>query len=413
VVVCGDNPDAVEYLLRSGFNPWSGDDEYQHSDAWYMIGDNGAGRVLARLLGIMADTSSAEPLGACLRSAWDERGPRAFDGASVPVLDVLLERGYTIGLKGLLRRACRYADIAVLSWAIDAAPRLDTPVDIEEVAKCAVTVAYDDRLRSTSRPEAVIRWLLAHEGGGYVPAPDQLRDLLGYVASESGDTGCALFLLERWPHEAAALGPQVIGQVVQHVCSRYTRYQCTRCAYPRLRRRCCSYSTTAPLLERLVQALEQCHSQSGPDTRAELEGHIDLWQTLLDVASRQWPEKAHYGTCAALRYAYERCSGGDPAPCPRRDHPGPAPRASWTRWCHIRPISVAEFRPTDDPTTPWLAEEEGEEDAGEGGDSVVTTNGYTHNCNLRFRMVAWLRACGLLLDAGRARRRTGKMARHT
>jgi hypothetical protein len=60
-----------------------------------------------------------------------------------------------------------------------------------------------------------------------------------------------------------------------------------------------------------------------------------------------------------------------------------------------------------DPTA-----EEGEEDAGEG-DTIVTTNGYTHNCSLRFRMVAWLRACGLLLDAGRARRRTGKMARHT
>jgi hypothetical protein len=201
-------------------------------------------------------------------------------------------------------------------------PRLGTPVDIEEVAKCAVTVAYDDRVRSTSRPEAVIRWLLAHDGGGYVPAPDQLRDLLGYVASKSGDTGCAVFLLERWPHEAAALGPQVIGQVVRHVCSRDTRYQCTRCAYPRLGRRYCSYSTTAPLLERLVQALDRCHSQSGPDTRAELEGHIDLWQTLIDVASRQWPEKAHYGTCSAIRYAYERCSGGDPAPCRRREPRG-------------------------------------------------------------------------------------------
>jgi hypothetical protein len=59
VAVCGDNPDAVEYLLRSDFDPWSGDDAYEHSDAWHMIGDNGAGRVLARLLDIMADTSSA------------------------------------------------------------------------------------------------------------------------------------------------------------------------------------------------------------------------------------------------------------------------------------------------------------------------------------------------------------------
>jgi hypothetical protein len=55
VAVCRDNPDAVEYLLRSGYNPWSGDDEYQHSDAWQMIRDNGAGRVLAMLLNIMAD----------------------------------------------------------------------------------------------------------------------------------------------------------------------------------------------------------------------------------------------------------------------------------------------------------------------------------------------------------------------
>ena len=205
VAVCGDNPDAVEYLLRSGFNPWSGDDEYQHSDAWHMIGDNGAGRVLARLLDIMADTTSAEPLGALLRSAWDERGPRAFDGASVPVLDVILERGYTICLEGLLWRACRYADVAVLSWAMKAAPRLGTPVDVGYLARLAVTAAYDNRLRSTSRPEAVVRWLFDRDGGGYVPARAELRDLLCYVSdeSESGDTGCTVFLLERWPHEAA------------------------------------------------------------------------------------------------------------------------------------------------------------------------------------------------------------------
>ncbi len=185
VAVRGDNPDAVEYLFRSGYIPWSGDDEYQQSDAWHMIGDNGAGRVLVRLLDIMADTSSAEPLGALLRSAWEERGPRAFDGASVPVLDVILERGYTICLEGLLWRACRYADVAVLSWAMKAAPRLGTPVDVGYLARLAVTAAYDNRLRSTSRPEAVVRWLFDRDGGGYVPARAELRDLLCYVSDAS------------------------------------------------------------------------------------------------------------------------------------------------------------------------------------------------------------------------------------
>ncbi len=59
VAVCGDNPDAVECLLRSGFDPWSGDDEDGVWDAWSMIETNGAGRVLARLLDIMVETSSA------------------------------------------------------------------------------------------------------------------------------------------------------------------------------------------------------------------------------------------------------------------------------------------------------------------------------------------------------------------
>jgi hypothetical protein len=58
----------------------------------------------------------------------------------------------------------------------------------------------------------------------------------------------------------------------------------------------------------------------------------------------------------------------------------------------------------------------GGEDAGEGGDadsnSTVVANGYMHNCSLRFGVVKWLRACDLLLDAGGARRRTGKMARY-
>ena len=86
--------------ILSGFDPWSGDDEDGVWDAWRMIETNGAGRVLARLLDIMAETSSAESLSSRLRSSWDERVPRGFAGASVPVLDVLLERRYTIALGG-------------------------------------------------------------------------------------------------------------------------------------------------------------------------------------------------------------------------------------------------------------------------------------------------------------------------
>lgn len=100
VAVQRDNPDAVEFLLRSGFDPWSGDDAGGVWDVWRMIEDNGAGRVLVRLLDTMAETSSAEGLGLRLRVLWDERVPRGFAGASVPVLNVLLERGYTMASGG-------------------------------------------------------------------------------------------------------------------------------------------------------------------------------------------------------------------------------------------------------------------------------------------------------------------------
>ncbi len=48
---------------------------------------------------------------------------------------------------------------------------------------------------------------------------------------------------------------------------------------------------------------------------------------------------------------------------------------------------------------------------GETPSSQPTATRITAVCGCR--IVAWLRACGLLLDAGRARRRTGKMARFT
>jgi Ni/Co efflux regulator RcnB len=65
----------------------------------------------------------------------------------------------------------------------------------------------------------------------------------------------------------------------------------------------CSYSTTAPLLERLVQALDRRVIRRAGQTRGQSSRG-----SLLDVARRQWPKKAHYGTCAALRYAYPSLS---------------------------------------------------------------------------------------------------------
>ena len=190
-----------------------------------------------------------------------------------------------------------------------------------------------------------------------------------------------------------------IASVVQRVCSTDTRYECEACRYPNNRRRCCSYSTTEPLLERLVRALDLCRARPGGSA---LDGNIDLWRTLADVAKQQWPEEAHYGTCAMLRYAYERCDGGPPSPCPGRNHPGPAPKASWVRWCRPRPISISDLRAADGRRmeNDDDGEEEMEEDPKERVDSrntSATVNGYTHDCCLLFDVARWLGARDLLV----------------
>ena len=95
-----------------------------------------------------------------------------------------------------------------------------------------------------------------------------------------------------------------------------------------------------------------------------------------------------------LRYAYERCDGGPPAPCPGRNHPGPVSMASWIQWCRPRPISITDLRPING------GHEKNDDDLNEGVDSanrIATVNGYRHDCWLLFDLVRWLRARDLLV----------------
>lgn len=336
----GDHADAVACMLALWVVHNRSNGLAHIETIWAWIGWEGAVRVLRRLLDIMTipgrDTVTDEDLDLFitrLAATWTSDAGlgtcvmRAVENGQTAVLAALRDR--IVAHEGLALRVfehvCRCGNVEMIRWA---RTNLRPGATVADVARLAVMPVYGNgEYRYSVDPAVVLDWLFDPRGG----ALDVTRQEIGrlFYAAATEDTTCALWFAERRTRDFVALGARAIRTLVKRACETSMDRFIDR-------------GITGGTLERLIRALDACA------TAASAVGdtiECDIWPTLLDVSRRQ----THYdGTRPhkALRYAWTRANTSiDPADIDFLDGcgPEPAPRASWVRWCCVRPARIGAF----------------------------------------------------------------------
>jgi len=220
--------------------------------------------------------------------------------------------GATVGV--VMERACRSLVPSVLEWIVGVAKARSHAIDLFRLAKLAVRAFFSRHdKRPSPHTESILEWLCDPAKGGYQPTRVDWEALMETAMREKkGDSGCALWLAERWPERlqrGCTLGSgasPLLDRLVRHTCAVSTRYK--------------PFSgTTTGAMDRLVLLLDLCVERG-----VLAPGSVDLWSILIEIIGSTDGQKC-LSAVRMLKYACLRCTGilphpdhdyGDPE-CPR------------------------------------------------------------------------------------------------